>query len=117
MKTKVFFSALCTSILLISNNDCEAQKTMDNAPFSIIKIIENKQNNSISIIWNDSRFDEVEIYNEYGLFMPSMPIFKSKEIHLNDLADGNYFVNFKSQNQIIETKEFKVEQHNYMAKN
>jgi hypothetical protein len=117
MKAKLFFTALFASLLLISNNNCEAQKKLDNSPFSIIKIIENSQNNSITIIWNDARFDEVEIYNENGLFMPSMPIFKSKEMHLNDLADGNYYVNFKSENQIIESKEFKVEQHNYMAKN
>ena len=116
MKATVFFTALFASLFLFSNN-CVAQKTMDNSPFSIIKVLRNQQDNSIAIVWNDSRFEEVEIYNENGLFMPSMPIFKSKEIHLNNLEEGNYYVNFKSQNQIIETKEFKVEQNNYIAKN
>ena len=117
MKATVFLTALVTSLVLFNNNTCEAQKTMDNSPFSIVKVIKNQQDNSIAIVWNDTRFEEVEIYDENGLFMPTMPVFKSKEIHLNDLAEGNYYVNFKSQNQIVETKQFKVEQNNYMAKN
>jgi hypothetical protein len=48
--------------------------------------------------------------------MPSTPIFDAKEMHLNDLEDGTYYVNFKKNNQILVTKEFKVTQHNDMAK-
>jgi hypothetical protein len=117
MKAKAILTAALVSIFFFNNQFSSAQGNFDNQPFSIIKVLNDTKDNSTTIIWNDTRFDEVEVYKESNLFMPSMPIFEAKEMHLNDLEDGTYYVNFKKNNQILVTKEFKVTQHQDMAKN
>jgi hypothetical protein len=59
----------------------------------------------------------LEIQNQDGLFMPSIPVMNAKQLHLNDLIEGYYLVLFKSQNEIIATKEFKVTGNGDLAKN
>jgi hypothetical protein len=117
MKAKAILTAALVSIFFFNNQFSSAQVNFDNKPFTIIKVLNDTKDNSTTIIWNDSRFDEVEVYKENNLFMPSTPIFEAKEMHLNDLEDGTYYVNFKKNNQILATKEFKVAQHQDMAKN
>ena len=117
MKAKAILTAALVSIFFFNNQFSAAQVNFNNQPFSIIRVLTDTKDNSTTIVWNDDRFDEVEVYKESTLFMPSMPIFEAKEMHLNDLEDGTYFINFKKNNQIIATKEFKVTHHQDMAKN
>ena len=117
MKAKAILTAALVSIFFFNIQYSSAQVNFENQPFSIIKVLNDTKDNSTTIIWNDTRFDEVEVYKESNLFMPSTPIFDAKEMHLNDLEDGTYYVNFKKNNQILVTKEFKVTQHQDMAKN
>jgi hypothetical protein len=108
MKSKVIFSALFTGMILINNVQLNAQKIFENNAFSVIQVLKNQNDNTITLAWNDNRFEEIEIYNEYGLLMPSIPILNAKQISLNDLVEGDYIVIFKKQNEVIATKEFTV---------
>jgi hypothetical protein len=117
MKTKLILTALLTGMVLINNLQLTAQKQLESNPFSIIQVIKNQQESTITLAWNDNRFEEIEIHNQDGLFMPSIPVMNAKQIHLNDLAQGEYIVVFKNQNEIIATKEFKVGKTEDIAKN
>jgi len=117
MKTKIILTAVLTGFILIGTNNLNAQKTFDNTPFSIIQVVKSKTQNEITIVWNDTRFEEIEIQNQNGLFMPSFPILNAHQLHLNDLEDGDYVVLFKKQNEVIATKEFNVTQNTDMAQN
>ncbi len=117
MKTKIILTAVLTVIMLIGTNKLNAQKTFDNSPFSIIQVIKSEKENTITLAWNDTRFEEIEIHNQDGLFMPTIPVMNAKQLHLNDLIEGDYLVVFKKQNEIIATKEFKVVGNDDMAKN
>lgn len=117
MKAQLILTALLTGMILFNNVKLAAQKTADNHPFSIIQVINNSQENVITVVWNDSRFEEIEIHNQNGLFMPTIPVMNSKQMHLNDLTEGDYLIVFKKQNQVIATKEFKVLNNDNMAKN
>ena len=117
MKTKLILTALLTGMVLINNFQLTAQKQLDSNPFSIFQVINNQQESTITLAWNDNRFEEIEIHNQDGLFMPSIPVLNAKQMHLNDLAEGDYLVIFKKQNEVIATKEFKVVSNEDMAKN
>jgi hypothetical protein len=117
MKTKLILTALLTGMVLINNFQLTAQKQLDSNPFSIIQVINNQQESTITLAWNDNRFEEIEIHNQDGLFIPSIPVLNAKQMHLNDLAEGDYLVVFKKQNEVIATKEFKVVSNEDMAKN
>ncbi len=117
MKTKLILTALLTAMILLNNVNLVAQNMYDNNPFSVIQVIKNPQDNIITLAWNDSRFEEIEIHNQDGIFVPSIPVMNAKQIHLNDLSEGDYFVIFKKQNVVIATKEFKVNSNGDMAKN
>jgi hypothetical protein len=117
MKTKLILTALLTGMVLINNFQITAQKQIDSNPFSIIQVINNQKESTITLAWDDNRFEEIEIHNQDGLFMPSIPVLDAKQLHLNDLAEGDYLVVFKKQNEVIATKEFKVVSNEDMAKN
>jgi hypothetical protein len=116
MKATIILAALFTGMILMNTESVNAQKSFDNNPLSIIQVITNQQKNEITIVWNDNSFDEVELHNQNGIYMPSIPLMNAKQIHLNDLKDGNYYVLFKSDNEVIATKEFKVGSNLDMAK-
>jgi hypothetical protein len=42
------------------------------------------------------------------VFMPSIPIFNMQQIHLNDLIDGVYYINFKQQGTVVNTKMIQI---------
>ncbi len=117
MNAKLTFSVFFIGMILSNNMKLAAQKIFDNRSFSIIQVVNNTDENTITLAWNDNRFDEIEIQNQDGLFMPSIPVMNAKQLHLNDLIEGYYLVLFKSQNEIIATKEFKVTGNGDLAKN
>ena len=117
MKAQLILTALLTGMILFNNGKLAAQKTANNNPFSIIQVINNLQENLITIVWNDNHFEEIEIHNQNGLFMPTIPVLNSKQIHLKDLTEGDYLVVFKKQNEVVATKEFKVVNNDNMANN
>lgn len=114
MKT-IFTPLLFASVLTFSFTSSFAQ-SYDNFPFSIVKVYENPSNHEITVAWNDNRIDEIEILTSNGIFMPSIPVFDSKQIHLNGLEDGIYYLNFKSKGQILQTKPITVENTAHISK-
>lgn len=117
MKVKIFFSTILTVFFLMNNLNLNAQKSFNENPLSMIHIIKNQNENIVTLAWNDNRFEEIEIHNQNGLIMPSIPILNAKQINLNDLSEGEYIVLFKKQNEIVATKEFKVIENGDIAKN
>ena len=64
---------------------------------------------SLTISWNNSNIDEIELRSEYNIMIPSIMTEGSMQIHLNNLIDGNYFLILKTNGEIKEIREFKVE--------
>jgi hypothetical protein len=96
-----------------------AQRITPNSsqPFSIIKVV-NTASNTVTVFWNEDNFEEIEIIAETGdIFMPTIPLFDSKQITLNDLVDGTYFLNFKKQGTVVQTQIIKIQDHSVLAGN
>ncbi|MFM7637019.1 MAG: T9SS type A sorting domain-containing protein [Crocinitomicaceae bacterium] len=114
MKT-IITPLLFASVLTFSFTSSFAQ-SYENLPFSIVKVYENPSNHAITVAWNDNRIDEIEILTSKGILMPTIPVFDSKQIHLNGLEDGTYYLNFKSKGQILQTKLITVENTELISK-
>jgi len=114
MKTKItILSIAIFSFNVIFTNHIIAQRTISNSTsfFSIVKVV-NSNANSITVMWNDKNFDEIEIFTESGeLFMPSIPILNTQQIHLSDLIDGVYYINFKHQGTLLKTEVIRIMNH------
>lgn len=112
--------ALLTTILLTgfiticSTNNYAQVKA--NTPFSLIRVYENPSRQSITAAWNDDRIDEVEIQTANGVFMPSIPVFNAREIHLDKLEDGTYYLIFNSKGEMLHSKMIIVENSNMISK-
>ena len=117
MNVKMILSVILTGFILLNNNSLNAQKFSKDNPFSIIHVFKNKNENTVTLAWNDNRFEEIEIHNQFGLVMPTIPILNAKQVNLNDLVDGEYVVLFKKQNEVVAVKEFKVINNGDIAKN
>jgi|688.fasta_scaffold57133_5 uncharacterized protein YceK len=61
-----------------------------------------------TIIWEDSRVSYIGVSSPSGLTIPKIPVHDSKQLHLNDLENGTYTITFKSENDILFTKTFTV---------
>jgi hypothetical protein len=117
MNVKMILSVILTGFILLNNNSLNAQKFSNDNPFSIIHVFKNKNENTVTLAWNDNRFEEIEIHNQFGLVMPTIPILNAKQVNLNDLVDGVYVVLFKKQNEVVAVKEFQVINNGDIAKN
>jgi len=103
-----------------SVNSSHAQRNYSAAQpaFNVVKVAKNPATNSITVMWSDNRYDELEIVMESGeLFMPSFPVFDAHQISLNELKDGYYYIKFKSQGQLLETKVVHIQNNMVIAKN
>lgn len=110
------FIAACLS----SMNSISAQRSVPvaQAAFTVVKVSKNPVTNAITVMWNDNRFDELEIVMESGeLFMPSFPVFDAQQISLNELNDGYYYIKFMGQGQLLETKVIHIQNNMVIAKN
>jgi hypothetical protein len=114
MKTTISTFLFASFITLVATDNFA--QSYENLPFSLIKVYENPTNHAITVAWNDDKIDEVEILTSSGIFMPSIPVFNAKQIHLNSLEDGIYYLNFKSRGEIIQTKILTVENNNTLSK-
>jgi len=113
MKTTII-SLLFASAFSLTNNSYA--QSYDNLPFSLVKVYENPNNHTVTVAWNDHTIEEIEIYKENDVFMPSFPVFNAKQIHLNQLEDGIYYLNFLSHGEIVQTKMISVEHNNVISK-
>ncbi|MDG2153471.1 MAG: hypothetical protein P8K10_06015 [Crocinitomicaceae bacterium] len=79
--------------------------------------VESVVSKSLTISWNDSNIDEIELRSEYNIMIPSIMTEGSMQIHLNNLVDGCYFLVLKTEGEIKEIREFKVENMILLAVN
>ena len=72
---------------------------------------------SVTIQWENADINELELRSDYHILIPSIPTDGSKQIHLNDLIDGNYFLILKTNEEIVEIRRFKIENKKLLALN
>jgi hypothetical protein len=68
----------------------------------------NRTYTDTTIVWEDGRVSHIGVSSPNGLVIPKIPVYDSKQIHLNDLVDGIYTITFKSENDVLFTKTFTV---------
>ena len=105
--TATFILAL--SLLASPLNDNISSTSTDPVESAVAK--------SLTISWDDTHIDEIELRSEYNIMIPSIMTEGSMQIHLNNLIDGNYFLILKTEGDIKEIREFKVENMILLAVN
>lgn len=114
MKTQLTIFAFAIYFLSATFvNYAYAQRVQPNSnpTFSIVRVV-NTSASTVSVMWNDNSYDEIEIIDNAGVvFMPSIPVFNTQQIHLNDLMDGVYYINFKQQGTVVNIKMIQVKNH------
>ena len=75
-----------------------------------VAVVSSSYNDGTATIkWYDERIDFIEITSENGQFMPSIPVLEASSLHLHDLIDGIYLIEFKSQGEALYYKEITVQ--------
>ncbi len=59
--------------------------------------------------WSDKRIDFIEISSDNGQFMPSIPVLDASSLHLNDLLNGNYTINFVAEGKVLYSRSLVVQ--------
>lgn len=120
MKTKITFLAIAAFILSIQTfNPIVAQQNNAGSSyvFSIIRVV-NTSASTIAVFWNNDNFEEIEILSSTGeTVMPTIPVFDAKQITLNDLEDGIYYINFKQHGTILQTKIIQIQNYTVLQDN
>ena len=90
-----------------------------NPPTENIAAIEKSENinanQPISISWTNEEINGLELRTEAAVILPHMKTRGSKQIHLNDLADGTYFLLLKSNEITLEIRKIEIENQNLLA--
>ena len=114
MKTQltIFAIAICIfSSTFVNFSYAQRIQLNSNPTFSIVRVV-NSSENAVTVMWNDKSYDEIEIIDNAGVvFMPSIPVFNTQQIHLNDLNDGVYYINFKQQGTVVNIKMINIQNH------
>lgn len=75
-----------------------------------VQVITNQLNiGDATINWSDKRIDFIEITSNNGQFMPSFPVLDASSLHLNDLLNGKYTVNFIANGEVLYSKSLLVQ--------
>lgn len=98
-KTALFLFSLMIASSVFSHNGKDPIITDDQ-----ISVVANSSTGVAKINWKDNRIETIEIVSSNGQFMPMIPVMGASELHLNDLIDGIYTINFKSNEGILYTK-------------
>jgi hypothetical protein len=112
MKTQL--TILAFAIYFFSSslvNYAHAQRVLTNSTptFSMVRVV-NSSASTVTVLWTDKSYDEIEIIDNAGVvFMPSIPVFNTQQIHLNDLMDGVYYINFKQQGTVVNIKMIQIQ--------
>lgn len=73
-----------------------------------IQITYNSSKGDASIVWSDMRIEFIEIIASNGQFMPVIPVFDAKSLHMNDLMSGTYTLIFKTASEELYSRTIEV---------
>ena len=105
---KIFTILFSFSLLLISTNSfANNDNPKDNAKVKVITSSINQGDATVK--WFDQSIDYIEIVSDNNQIMPSIPVLDASSLHLHDLMDGTYRVQFKSEGEVIYNKEITVQ--------
>ena len=111
---KIFTILFSLSLLFVSSISFANVSDGDDDPIKNkkrgVKIVTSSiQEGNATIKWYDDRIDHIEITSENGQFMPSIPVLDASSLHLHDLMNGTYRVQFKSEGDVLYNKEITVQ--------
>ena len=111
---KIFTILFSLSLLFVSSISFANVSDGDDDPIKNkkrgVKIVTSSiQDGNATIKWYDDRIDHIEITSENGQFMPSIPVLDASSLHLHDLMNGTYRVQFKSEGDVLYNKEITVQ--------
>lgn len=73
-------------------------------PFAIRVV---KENDIVSVLWQ-SQCDEIRIIGPSDQFFPTFECLEVKELHLHNLIEGEYIINFYYKNKWLNLTRIKV---------
>lgn len=110
---KIFTILFSLSLLFVSSISFASPLNGDDDPIKKkkhgVKVVTSSiYDGDATIKWYDDQIDYIEITSENGQFMPSIPVLKASSLHLHDLMNGVYLIQFKSEGEILYYKEITV---------
>jgi len=113
MKTAILTLAVFLTSISISFANHPVNPSTTNQS---IQVVENEQH-AVTVSWNDATFETVEIALNSVVFMPAIPTEGAQQIHLHNLEDGVYVINFRTGDEIVASKTVTIENHSILASN
>jgi hypothetical protein len=110
MNTNKIFTILFSLSLLFVSTNSFAHNDDDPTKKEKVKVITSSiEKGYATIKWFDQEIDFIEIVSNNDQFMPSIPVLDAASLHLHDLMNGTYMINFKSKGKVLYTKEITVQ--------
>jgi len=110
---KIFTILFSLSLLFVSsisfaNNNIEDDDPIKKKKHGVKVVTSSLYEGDATIKWDDDRIDYIEITSKNGQFMPSIPVLEASSLHLHDLMNGTYLIQFKSEGEVLYYKEITV---------
>ena len=110
MNTNKIFTILFSLSLLFVSTNSFAHNDDDPTKKEKVKVIASSiEKGYATIKWFDQEIDFIEIISNNDQFMPSIPVLDAASLHLHDLMNGTYLINFKSKGKVLYSKEITVQ--------
>ena len=111
---KIFTILFSLSLLVVSSiafakNNIEDDDPIKKKKHGVRVVTSTVYDGDATIKWNDNRIDYLEITLGKEQFMPSIPVLKATSLHLHDLMNGVYLIQFKSEGEVLYYKEITVQ--------
>ena len=84
-------------------------------PTNTIRVFSPTSNSSVTVTWDNDDFQEIEIVSNNETFMPLIPVMGAQQIHLNNLEDGVYLINFKKEGALMATETVTIQNNTLLA--
>lgn len=61
-----------------------------------------------TLSWSDYTITAIQINSVNGMFMPTIPVMDATSLHLNDLMNGAYEINFLAGEKVVASEKITV---------
>ena len=61
-----------------------------------------------TLTWTDYSITAIQINTTNGMFMPAIPVMDATSLHLNDLVNGSYEINFLAGDKVVASEKITV---------